>query len=130
PLAASVIVTEPPAGEVAPTVASANGVGVQPFTPASASVTPFSRPLIESVMFACAVAVLFVTTGGSFTAVIVMSNVCVALTSTPPFAVPPLSVILSVIVAVPFWFAADVNESTPAGETTGAVAKRPGFVLF
>ena len=108
PLAASVIVTVPPAGEVAPTPATANGVGVHPLTPASASVTPFKSPLIVSFMFAWAVAVLFVTAGASFTAVTVISNVCVADWLTPPLAVPPSSVILSVIVAVPFWLAAGV----------------------
>ena len=46
--------------------------------------------------------------GASFTALIVMMNVCGALVSTPPFAVPPLSCATIVIVAVPFASAAGV----------------------
>src|SRR4051794_13978599 len=70
------------------------------------------------------------SSGASLTAVIVMSKVWGGLSSTPPLAVPPLSVILSVIVAVPFWLAAEVNERAPVGETAGAAENRPGFVLL
>ena len=42
--------------------------------------------------------------GASFTAVTVIVNVCGALVSTPPFAVPPLSCSVTVIVAVPIAF--------------------------
>ena len=50
----------------------------------------------------------FVKLGASLTAVTVIVNVCVGDASTPPLAVPPSSVIRSVIVAVPFAFAAGV----------------------
>ena len=46
--------------------------------------------------------------GASLTDVTVMTNVCVGDASTPPFAVPPLSISRSVIVAVPLAFAAGV----------------------
>ena len=49
-----------------------------------------------------------VNDGASLTAVTVMVNVCGAEVSLPPFAVPPLSFATSVIVAVPFAFAAGV----------------------
>ena len=56
-------------------------------------------------------------------------KLCVGLSSTPPLAVPPSSIAFSVIVAVPFWFAAGVNESVPFEATLGPPEKRPGFVF-
>ena len=49
-----------------------------------------------------------VLTGASLTAVTLMTKVCGAEVSTPPFAVPPLSCRVNVIVAVPLAFAAGV----------------------
>jgi hypothetical protein len=46
--------------------------------------------------------------GASLTAVTLMVNVCPALVSKPPFAVPPLSLSCTVTVADPFAFAAGV----------------------
>ena len=46
--------------------------------------------------------------GASLTAVTVIVKVCVALVSTPPLAVPPSSVIVTVTVAVPLALAAGV----------------------
>src|SRR5829696_953889 len=59
-----------------------------------------------------------------------MSNVWVALSLTPPLAVPPLSAILIVIVAVPFWFAAGVYVSVPVDDTAGPAENSPGLVLL
>ncbi len=67
--------------------------------------------------------------GASFTAVTLMTNVCSPLASTPPFAVPPLSVSLSVIVAEPFAFGAGVYVSAPLALIAGAAAKSDGFEL-
>jgi hypothetical protein len=50
----------------------------------------------------------FVKLGASFTAVTVIVNVCVALASMPPLAVPPLSLSCTVMVAVPLALAAGV----------------------
>ncbi len=61
--------------------------------PAS-SVTVWSAPLVKL--------------GASFTAVTVIVNVCAALVSTPPLAVPPSSWILTVTVAEPLALAAGV----------------------
>ena len=46
--------------------------------------------------------------GASLTGVTVIVNVCGARVSTPPLAVPPLSLSVSVIVAVPMAFGAGV----------------------
>ena len=62
--------------------------------------------------------------GASFTAVTAIVKVCVALVSSPPLAVPPLSLRETETVAVPFAFAAGVKVSTPVGETAGCTAKR------
>ena len=67
--------------------------------------------------------------GASFTAVTVIMNVCAALVSTPPLAVPPLSDTLNVIVAVPFALAAGVYVSTPFEAIDGEPENNPGFVL-
>ena len=70
-----------------------------------------------------------VKVGASFTAVTSMMKLCVAEVSTPPLAVPPLSWMLIVIVAVPFAFAAGVYVSVPVALTAGATANRAGFVF-
>ncbi len=61
--------------------------------------------------------------GASLTAVTVIVNVCVALVSSPPFAVPPLSLRKTETVADPFALVAGVKVSTPVGETAGCTAK-------
>jgi hypothetical protein len=71
----------------------------------------------------------FVALGTSFTAVTVITNVCAALVSTPPFAVPPLSVSTSVIVAVPLAFASAVYVNVPLLATAGPTLKSAAFVL-
>ena len=63
-----------------------------------------------------------VNDGASLTAVTVIVKVCVALVSTPPLAVPPLSWIVTVTVAVPTAFAAGVKVSVPVGLTAGCGA--------
>ena len=65
-------------------IAVAQGLTV--CAPAS-SLTVWSAPLVKL--------------GAWFTGVMVMTKVCAAEVSTPPFAVPPLSDRVSVIVAVP-----------------------------
>jgi hypothetical protein len=57
--------------------------------------------------------------GASFTGVTVIAKVCGALVSDPPFAVPPLSLNVRVIVALPFAFAAGVYVSVPLALTAG-----------
>jgi hypothetical protein len=59
-----------------------------------------------------------------------MTNVCSALASTPPFAVPPLSVSLIVIVAVPLALAAGVYVRSPVALIAGPAEKRAAFVLL
>src|SRR5205085_157648 len=61
--------------------------------------------------------------GAALTAFTVMVNVWVAEVSTPPFAVPPLSVRNTLIVAVPLAFGAGVNVRTPLAETVGCALK-------
>ena len=56
--------------------------------------------------------------GTSFTAVTLITNVCAALVSTPPLAVPPLSCKRTVIVALPLAFAAGVKVRLPFEEFT------------
>src|SRR5262245_13284811 len=68
--------------------------------------------------------------GASLTAVTLIVNDCVALVSTPPFAVPPLSLIRNVIVADPFTLVVGWKVSVPVGLTAGPEANSPGFVLF
>ena len=63
--------------------------------------------------------------GASLTGVTVIVNVCGALVSAPPFAVPPESFATTVTVADPFAFAAGVNVSVPFDETAGCVENRP-----
>src|SRR4051812_12992450 len=58
-----------------------------------------------------------------------IAKVCVADVSTPPFAVPPVSVIRNVIVLYPWTFAAGVYVSVPAGETNGGTSNKLGSVL-
>src|SRR5436190_8620693 len=71
----------------------------------------------------------FVRSGASFTAVTLITNVCGALVSTPPPAVPPLSWTESVTVAQPLGLAAGVHVSVPVGDTAGPAENKPGFVL-
>ncbi len=71
----------------------------------------------------------FVNDGASFTLVTVMSNVWPAEASTPPLAVPPSSLIRTVMVAVPNALAAGVKVSVPLAATAGPAAKRAAFVL-
>ena len=66
--------------------------------------------------------------GWSLTDVTLITKVCAAEVSTPPLAVPPLSISTRVIVAVPLAFAAGVKVSTPVGDTAGPAANRPGLV--
>src|SRR5207253_4373866 len=67
--------------------------------------------------------------GASLTFVTLMSKVWLAEVSTPPFAVPPLSEIEIVTVAVPKAFAASVYVSTPVEETAGCTLNR-ALLLF
>ena len=111
--------TMPPAGVVALMLPlfTVNGVGLhagEP-VPVSTSVTFANRPVSPvRFMLACtANAAGATTTGGSFTAVIVIVNVfsvdgCVGLSGFPPLAVPPLSCTWYLMTAVPFWLAAEV----------------------
>ncbi len=57
--------------------------------------------------------------GASLTPVIVIVNVCAALVSTPPLAVPPSSCTCTVTVAVPLRFAAGVKVNVPFAATAG-----------
>src|SRR5438132_1067432 len=61
--------------------------------------------------------------------VTVIVNVCGALASTPPFAVPPLSCNCTVTVAGPFAFAAAVKVSVPLAATAGC-AENSALLLF
>ena len=56
--------------------------------------------------------VMAVSVGGSFTALTVTVKVLV-LESTPPLLVPPLSLMMTVIVATPLALAAGVKVKTP-----------------
>src|SRR5437016_5189722 len=84
----------------------------------------------------CAPALLFtvwsaplVNDGGSFTELTVIVKVCGAEVSTPPFAVPPLSLSKIVIVAEPFAFVAGMKLNAPFELTVGADENRLAFVL-
>ena len=55
----------------------------------------------------------FTNVGSSFTAFTVMVNVCVANVSSPPLAVPPLSLSTTETVATPLAFDASVYVSVP-----------------
>ena len=68
--------------------------------------------------------------GGSLTPVTVIVKVWVALVSSPPLAMPPLSWSSIVIVALPTPAAAGVNVSVPVGPTAGWTAKSALSVLF
>ena len=86
-------------------------VGLQPLTPASASVTPVNNPALmpATAMLAWALKpVLFCATGGSFTGFTVIVKLCGADVSTPPLAVPPLSESVTEIAALPLALAAGV----------------------
>ena len=61
----------------------------------------------------------FVNDGASLTAVTVIVKVCGAEVSTPPFAVPPLSLAVTVTVAEPLASAAGVKVSVPFELTAG-----------
>ncbi len=67
--------------------------------------------------------------GASFTAVIVMVKVLVAL-STPPLPVPPSSCATTVIVATPKAFRAGVKVSVPFVAIAGAVENRLLLVVL
>ena len=58
-----------------------------------------------------------------------MPKVTAALESSPPFAVPPLSLATTVTVALPNAFAAGAYVSVPPELTAGCVEKRPELVL-
>ena len=62
--------------------------------------------------------------GGSFTPLTVIVNVWVALVSSPPFAVPPLSWRKTLTVADPFSLAAGVKVRVPAELIAGAAENR------
>ena len=68
--------------------------------------------------------------GASLTGVTVITNVCAGEMSTPPLAVPPSSLSVSVIVAVPLALAPGVNVKAPAEETVGPTLNKLGFVLL
>src|SRR5262249_53593012 len=68
--------------------------------------------------------------GASLTEVTVMSKLCVGLWSTPPLAVPPLSVSRSVIVAEPNAFAAGVSVTVPVGHPAGPALNSAALVLL
>src|SRR5262249_13862616 len=120
PSAAATI--EPPKGLVVLMLPGVivNVVETHPLTPLSAaSETPESKPTPAGMaigMLACAEKLLFVTVGGSLTALTVIVNVWSPELSTPPLAVPPSSCAWYVIVAAPFWFGAAVYVSVPVGE--------------
>src|ERR1051325_10062864 len=109
-------------------------VETHPLTPLSAlSATPVSKPTLAAItigMLAVALYSLLVTVGGSLTALIVIVKLWVALVSTPPLAVPPLSLIRKVTVAVPFWLDAEVNVRVPFGATDGPAENNAGLVLL
>src|ERR1700754_2452747 len=70
-----------------------------------------------------------VNDGASLTALTVIVNDCGAAVSAPPFAVPPSSESVTVIVELPNALVLNVKLSTPVGEIDGPVAKRDGFEL-
>src|SRR2546422_962995 len=74
--------------------------------------------------------VALVTDGVSATALTVIVNDCGPDVSTPPFAVPPLSCSVSVIVDVPKAFAAGVYVTVSDALTAGWLEKSALFVLF
>src|SRR5438309_1089272 len=67
--------------------------------------------------------------GASLTGVIVIVKVCAALVSTPPLAVPPLSLARTVTVAVPRALAARGSAGLPFGETAGWEVNRALLLL-
>src|ERR1044071_3379121 len=92
----------------------------------------FGPALMLVAQFACEYAppLLSTTTlpppvndGASFTAFTVMVLVCDADVSLPPLAPPPLSCSVTVIVALPYAFAAGVNVSVPFDATDGCTLK-------
>ncbi len=82
--------------------------------PASSS-TVWSAPLVND--------------GASFTPSTVTVNVWLADSSSPPFAVPPLSRRTSVTVADPVALAAGVKVSVPLAATAGPAEKSAALVL-
>src|SRR6185503_21193023 len=68
-------------------------------------------------------------TGASLTPLMVMVKVCGADVSTPPLAVPPLSLSTIVIVAGPLALAAGVDVKVPVGLIAGPAENRPELVL-
>ena len=105
-----------PATGVIPSIAPTERVGVYPALPtmSAASAAPTSSPLAaskERCMFACSEPAPYARpgdVGASLTALTVIVKDCDGLVSSPPLAVPPLSDSVSVIVAAPCLFAADV----------------------
>ena len=77
------------------------------------------KPVMRSVEFSnTETAVGVVLTGASFTGFIVPEKVLVRV-STPPFAVPPLSLTVTVIVPEPKAFGAGVKVNVPLGAIVG-----------
>src|SRR5258708_2225690 len=68
--------------------------------------------------------------GGSLTGVTLMTNVCAALVSMPPLAVPPLSCSFTVTVAVPLALGAAVKLRVPDGVIVGWVVTRALLLLL
>ena len=69
--------------------------------------------------------------GASLTAVTLITKLCVALVSTPPSAVPPLSLMRTVRVAVPLALAAGVKVRSPlAPLTAGAALNKAALLLL
>ena len=67
--------------------------------------------------------------GGSLTPVTLIVKVWTALVSSPPLAIPPLSLMETLTVAEPTWLAAGVNVSVPLELTAGSVENRPVLSL-
>src|SRR5207247_5571176 len=71
----------------------------------------------------------FVNDGATLIGCTSMTNVCAADVSMPPFAVPPLSDSVSVIVAAPIVFVAGVYVSVPFAATAGPAENSAGLLL-
>ena len=68
--------------------------------------------------------------GASLTDVTVIVKVCGALVSTPPFAVPPVSLSTIVTSALPDTFALSAYDNEPLLNTAGCCENKPGLVLL
>src|SRR5438132_1662649 len=71
----------------------------------------------------------FVNDGATLIGCTSLTNVCAADVSMPPFAVPPLSDSVSVIVAAPIVFVAGVYVSVPFAATAGPAENSAGLLL-